>query len=215
MVYPRFIKWLANLPPPFALGLLWWGEVTILLCSLAGGYLFSGWLFENLRPSLHQWLFVYYLIIWLVVFYVMHLTFSKNSLFLESLIHIHRLGGPSLAESLLLRMKMDAEITPESEKKSENEDFSDPFSPPSRIRASADTFRIRYFIILPTALVLYLLAFTSKIYILFTHQIQTWEPGLLVFPALASAIVASWCFWNLLPLLPGYVSVRKLIGNKK
>jgi len=215
MLYPRFIRWLSNLPPPYALGLLWWGESTILLCSLAGGYFLSGWLFENLRPSFQQWLFVFYLIIWFFVFYIFHTAFSQNSRFFESLIHIHRLGGPKLVDLKLLKLRKEQNVAAESEKSPENDKFSDPYMPPVKIRASAESFKFRYFTILPASLVLYLLAFTSKIYTLFAHQIQTWEPGLLVLPALVTAIVACWCYWSLLPMLPGYISVRKLIGHKK
>ncbi|MCX6647454.1 MAG: hypothetical protein NTY09_14005 [bacterium] len=215
MLYPRFIRWLSNLPPPFALGLLWWGETTILLCSLTGGYFFSSWLLENLRLSLQQWLFVFYLIIWFFVFYILHTSFSKNSQFFESLIHIHRLGGPIRVDAIMLKLKIESKDVPEPDKPPENGELADPYMPPEKIRASAESFKIRYFIILPATLVLYLFAFTSKIYSLFAHQIQTWEPGLLVLPALVTAIVACWCFWRLIPILPGYVSVRKLIGHKK
>ena len=211
MLYPRFIKWLADLPPTYALGLLWWGESTILLCSFAGGYFLSGWLFENLRPSLQQWLFIFYLIIWFIVFYIMHVTFSWISRFMESLLHIHRLGGTTVVNNILRKQEMDKE----PENSTENDRISDPYAPPVRIRASAESFKIRYFVILPTVLVLYLLAFTSKIYSLFARQIQTWEPGLLVLPALTSTIVVCWCFWRLMPMLPGYVSVRELISTKK
>ncbi len=215
MLYPRIIRWLANLPPPFALGLLWWGEITAVMCSLAGGYLLSNWLFGNLRPSLHQWLFVLALLTYFLVFYIIHFAFSRNSQMMESLIHIHRHGGLECLEFLLRQEKKSGDGNGSCENQGEIEASYDPLEPPLKIKASAESFKIRYFIMLPTILVLYLLAFTSTIYILFARQIQTWDPGLLVLVACTAAIVSSLCFWQLMPFLPGYVSVRKLIGFQK
>lgn len=215
MLYPRIIRWLAKLPPPFALGLLWWGEITAVVCSLAGGYLLSQWLFGNLRPSLQQWLFVLALLTYFLVFYILHFAFSRNSQMMESLIQIHRHGGLECLELLLRHEKKSGNGNGSSENQGDKEVKYDPLEPPLKIRASAESFKIRYFIVLPTMLALYLLAFMSTIYILFARQIQTWDPGLLVLPTLATAIVGSLCFWQLMPVLPGYVSVRKLIGFKK
>lgn len=215
MVYPRIIRWLAKLPPPFALGLLWWGETTAVVCFLAGGYLLSHWLFGNPLPSLRQWLFVLDLLTYFLVFYIIHFAFSRNSQMMESLIHIHRHGGLECLELLIRHEKKSGNGNGSSENQGKIEVSYDPLEPPVKIRASAGSFKIRYFIVLPTLLVLYLLAFTSTIYILFARQIQTWDPGLLVLIALATAIVSSLCFWQLMPVLPGYVSVRKLVGFKK
>jgi hypothetical protein len=161
------------------------------MCSLAGGYLLSLWLFGNLRPSHQQWLFVLALLTYFLVFYIIHFAFSRNSQMMESLIHIHRHGGLECLEFLHRHEKKSVDGT------------------------SAGSFKIRYFIMLPTMLVLYLLAFTSTIYNLFARQIQTWDPGMLVLLVFAAAIVSSLCFWQLMPFLPGYVSVRKLIGFQK
>jgi hypothetical protein len=215
MFFPNFIKWLARNPAPFALGVLWWGESTIVLCTLTGSYLLSSFLFNNLKPSMQPWLFPLALLTYFFVSYVLHFTFGLNSQLMEGLINIHRLGGLRRAELLTI------------EEKSQEKDYRDPasninkpekhelFSAPQRIRASAEAFKIRYFIILPSVIVLYLLSFTSTIYRIFAHQIQTWEPGWLLLPALAFAVIACLCFWLLQPWLPGYVSVRKLIGFKK
>jgi hypothetical protein len=209
MFFPRFIRWLSGLPAAYALGLLWWGEITILLCSLAGGYLLSVYLFDNLTGSRQNYLFILAILTYLVVFYFGHFTFAKNSQLMEALLHIHRLGGVARIEKLALdEQNMLLKDTSETVKK-----FY-PFAPPERIRASAGAFRIRYFIVLPTFIFLYLLGFTSTIYRIFTHQILSWEPGYLVLPALASAIVGCLCFGFLMPALPGYVSVRGLLGQK-
>ncbi len=215
MLYPRIIRWLAKLPPPFALGLLWWSEITAVMCSLAGGYLLSIWLFSNLRPSFQQWLFVLALLTYFLVFYILHFAFSRNSQMMESLIHIHRHGGLEHLEFVLGREKRSEDGNGSCEDQGGKEANYDPLEPPMKIRASAGSFKIRYFIMLPTMLVLYLLAFTSTIYNLFARQIQTWDPGMLVLLTFAAAIVSLLCFWQLMPVLPGYVSVRKLIGFQK
>lgn len=211
MFFPRFIKWLARLPAPYALGLLWWAEVTIILCALAGGWLISDWLFNHIRPSLRILLFPIALVTFFFIFYLLHFTFSKISELMEALMHIHRLGGPVMAERLVVREKTGRE----AEQDKAEEDIPDPFDPPERIRASAEPFKIRYFVVLPTALVLYLMSFASTIYRIFARQFQTWEAGLLVGHAFAIVIVACLCFWLLMPSLPGYVSVRRLLGQKK
>jgi uncharacterized membrane protein YqhA len=209
MFFPRFIKWLARLPAPYALGLLWWAEATIILCSLAGGWLMSVWLFDHIKPSLRILLFPIALVTYFLIFYLLHFTFSKVSELMEALMHIHRIGGPIQVERLLSRERaMRQEEVEEGE-------MPDPYEPPERIRASAEQFKIRYFVVLPTALVLYLLSFASTIYRIFARQFQTWEPGLLVAHAFASVIVACVCYWLLMPSLPGYVSVRRLLGQKK
>src|SRR4030042_3906949 len=101
MFFPRFIKWLARLPAAYALGLLWWGEGTVVFFTLAGGYLLSAWLFEHIRVSLRILLFPAALLTFLVVFYVLHFTFVKVSQLMEALVHIHRLGGLGRVEHLL------------------------------------------------------------------------------------------------------------------
>ena len=212
MFFPRFIKWLARLPAPYALGLLWWAEVTIILCSLAGGWLISDWLFNHIRPSLRILLLPIALVTYFLIFYLLHFTFSKVSELMEALMHIHRLGGPVQAERLLEREKAAWEEEPEAV---EEDGLPDPYGPPERIRASAEPFKIRYFIVLPSVLVLYLMSFASTIYRIFARQFQTWETGLLVAHAFAIVIIACICFWLLMPSLPGYVSVRRLLGQKK
>jgi len=213
MFFSRMIKWFAGLPGPYALGLLWWGEATILLCSLAGGHLLSTYLFENLSPTRQQMLFALALLTWFLVFYLMHTTFGKTSQMMEALIDIHRQGGLRRVESLLSLERQKR--TQLKGKGGESEPLFDPFKPPERVRASAEVFRIRYFVVLPTSLVLYLLGFASTIYRIFARQILTWEPGYLVLPAAATAVVGCACFWLLMPLLPGYVSVRGLLGHKR
>jgi len=212
MFFPRFIKWLARLPAPYALGLLWWAEVTIILCSLAGGWLISDWLFNHIRPSLRILLFPIGLVTYFFIFYLLHFTFSKVSELMEALMHIHRLGGPVMAKKLLAREKAAKEGEEEAV---EDMEIPDPYSPPERIRASAEPFKIRYFIVLPTALVLYLMSFASTIYRIFARQFQTWETGLLVTHAFVTVLIGCICFWLLMPSLPGYVSVRCLLGQKK
>jgi hypothetical protein len=134
---------------------------------------------------------------------------------MESLIHIHRHGGLECLEFLHRHEKKSVDGNGSCENQGSKETNYDPLEPPLKIRASAGSFKIRYFIMLPTMLVLYLLAFTSTIYNLFARQIQTWDPGMLVLLVFAAAIVSSLCFWQLMPFLPGYVSVRKLIGFQK
>jgi len=220
MIFPRFIRWLSELPPPFALGLLWWGEITVCLCSLSGGYFLSVFLIENLKPSYQLLLFPLALIIYLLVFYILHLIFTYISLLMEGLVHIHRLGGKRRAKELSKEARRLKTLTEDKVSYDpwgepvEDEPLIDPFAEPPKIRASAEQFKIRYFIILPATLVLYLLSFAVTIYRIFTRQIQTWEPGHLVLPALTTAAVGCLCYWLLMPALPGYVSVRKLIGNK-
>jgi len=212
MFFPRFIKWLARLPAPYALGLLWWAEATIILCSLAGSWLISLWLFDHIRPSLRILLFPIALVTYLLVFYILHFTFSKVSQLMEALMHIHRLGGLIQVNRMLAREKADRM---EDDEKLSGEEMPDPFAPPARIRASAEPFKIRYFIVLSTTLVLYLMSFASTIYRIFARQFQTWETGLLVVHALVTVAVGCVCFWLLMPSLPGYVSVREMLGQKK
>jgi hypothetical protein len=209
MRFRRLIRWLGGLPPSYALGVLWWGESTVLLCSLAGGYLLSAYLFDNLKPSWQSWLFPLALVTWLVVFYVQHTAFAWNSALMEGLVNIHRLGGIRRVDLLLAR---------ERDERGEGEEgkgLKDPFAPPERIRASAESFKVRYFVVLPSAFVLYLLGFASTIYRIFARQVHAWEPGVLVLPALAAALVACVCYWLLMPMLPGYISVRGLLWPGK
>jgi hypothetical protein len=217
MFFPRFIKWLAGLPAPYGLALLWWIEVTVLLCSLAGGYFLSGFLFENIAPRYQDWLFPAALVTYLLVFYIIHFEFGKISQLMEALMHIHRMGGLPRIERLrqeelkeIARMK---DSGGESEGKTEK-DIYDPLEPPRRIRASAQVFQTRYFVVLPSAFLLYLLSFAGTIYRIFTRQIQSWDPAGLALPVLAAVAVACACYWLLMPWLPGYVSVRSLLGHK-
>jgi len=209
MYFRRLIRWLAGLPPPYALGILWWGESTVLLCSLAGGFLLSAYLFNNLKPSWQSWLFPLALLTWLIVFYVLHTAFAWNSLLMEGLVNIHRLGGIRRVDLLLARER------DERREGDEGEELVDPFAPPDRIRASSESFKLRYFVVMPSALVLYLLGFASTIYRIFARQVHAWEPGMLILPALAATLVACMCFWFLMPMLPGYISVRRLFWRRK
>jgi hypothetical protein len=133
------------------------------------------------------------------------------SLLIEGLAIINRLGGPERAERLFILEKKKREEGAEGEE----EPLVNPFSAPERIRASAEGFKRRYFILLPTALVLYLVSFTSTIYRIFARQILTWEPGYLVLPALGTAVLVVACFWFLMPYLPGNVSMLKLLGYRE
>jgi len=213
MLFPTFIKWLAKLPASYALGLLWWAEITVILCSLAGGYLFSAYLFDYMPVANQKWLFAIALLTYLVVYYFIHLVFTKISQLKEMLIDIHRRGGLIYVESLIRKERIEKIHVETAGGESERE-IPDISKAPGRISASADAFRFRYFVVLPSALALYLLGFTSTIYRIFTRQILTWEPGYLVVPALATAIIGCLCFVFIMPLLPGYVSIRKLIGYK-
>jgi hypothetical protein len=143
----------------------------------------------------------------------MHTAFGKVSQLMEALVHIHRLGG--LARLERLRREHLPEGAEGDGKEGDKEAVpDDPLAAPERIRASAEAFRLRYFIVLPTAIFLYLGSFASTIYKIFAHQIETWEPGLLLIPMLAIVGVACLCFWLLIPHLPGYVSVRRLLGHR-
>ncbi len=212
MFFPQAIKWLSRLPAPYALGLLWWGEATVLLCILTGGHLLSILLFEAMKRHYVDLLFPVALLVYLVVFYLLHLAFSWNSLLMEGLVNIHRQGGPDRVEGL--RRMERARRLAEGEDPESEERF-DPFGRPDRIRASAEAFKIRYFVVLPTALVLYLMSFASTIYRIFAYQVQAWNRGVLFFCALAAVGIGCLCFWLLMPHLPGYVSVRELIHPKR
>ncbi len=215
MIYSRLIKWLSGLHGPVALGLLWWGEVCGIFIFLAVGYLLSGYILENIKPVYESWLFPSALIIYFIVLYSVWTIFTNISLVFEGLVHIQRLGG--LDRILTIQAgealeKRDPGLSGD-EFEDGNIETYDPLVPPERIRASSGPFRIRYFIVLPTSLVLYLMGYTSTIYSIFTRQILTWEPGNLVLPALATAVFGCLCYFVLLPLFPGYVSLRKLLGN--
>lgn len=209
MFFPRFIKWLSKLPPPYSLGLLWWGEATIYLTGIAGAYLLSGSIYDNIKPQYEQWLFLLELLIYFLVFYLMHFVFSKVSELMEALLNIHRQGGLIRIQRIMSEVSSDPDGSDEVDYKIEP-DF-DPLKPPKRIRASAGPFKTRYFIVLPSAFLLYLLGFVSTIYKIFVLQVQTWEQDALILPALGSVIVACVCYLFLMPHLPGYVSVRNLI----
>jgi hypothetical protein len=68
--------------------------------------------------------------------------------------------------------------------------------------------------VLPTAAILYLFGFASTIYRIFTRQMLAWGPGQIVVPVLAAVAVSTMCYWYLMPHLPGYVSVRRMLGYK-
>ncbi|MFH1676100.1 MAG: hypothetical protein ABIC40_03660 [bacterium] len=214
MFFPRLIRRLTDFPAFYALGLLWCGEITVLLCSISGGYFLSRFLFEALKKNNESLLFPAALVTYFIVFYAIHWSFGFNSQLMESLIFIHRSGG--IGRFLTLRKKsvIGIEKSPEDESQEEKEDEIDPLKPPERIRASAQVFKIRYFIVLPASLVLYLLGFVSTIYSIFTRQIETWDSKSLAFPALTAFVVGTVCFWLLMPHMPGYVSVRRLLGQK-
>lgn len=214
MFFPRFIKWLVGLPAPYGLGLLWWGEVTILLCSLIGVYLLSNWGLEKVLPKYEGWLFPGALLAYLVIFYIIHFEFGKVSQLMESLMHIHRMGGLLRIERLRAEVENSGEVDTETGDDDGKVQKYDPLAPPDRIRASAQVFQIRYFVVLPTALLLYLLSFAGTIYRLFTRQILAWEPAGLAMSALGAVIVACLCYWLLMPNFPGYVSIRQLLEEK-
>jgi len=207
--YTRIIKWLSKQPGPYALGLLFWSEITIYACSLAGGWLLTRFLVETVTPLRPMPIFIAVLIIYFVVFYLIHLVFSHNSRFFEGLINIHRYGGPDRIARLYNEEKQALHDKGDESAGS----IEDPFSPPVKIRASAENFKLRYFLILPAALVLYFLSFASTIYRLFARQVFTWDFGMLMLIALLLAALSSVCFWSMMPLLPGYVGVRKLFGK--
>jgi hypothetical protein len=211
MFFPRLIRWLAGFPAPYALGILWWAEVTIDLCSIAGGYFLSKFLFEHIMPRFDGLLFPLAIITYGVVYYFIYLTFGQSSQLLEGLIRIHRIGGRLKAEELHRKAKKDVK---ETDKSKDLEPIIDPFIAPGKIRASAGTFKIRYFVVFPTAIVLYLLIFASTIYRIFTRQIQTLEPGYLLLPSLGVAIFIAICFWFISPYLPGIVPMHMLLGIK-
>jgi len=210
MKYTEMIKWLAKQPAAFALGLLFWGEITILICSVAGGWLLSRLLVESVTPFRPTAVFIAVFIINMVVFYLMHFTFGHNSRLMEGLINIHRFGGTDRVERLWREHKRELKDSDDYKL----DEIRDPFKPPERIRASAEQFKLRYFLILPTGLVLYLLSFASTIYRLFSRQVLAWEPGMLMLTALLIAALSSACFWSMQMWIPGYVSVRKLLGHK-
>ena len=202
------------LPAPYALGLLWWGKVTIFLCSIVGGHLFSIFLFVAMKVRFEDWLFTSGLLTYFLIFYLIYFEFGKNSQLMEALLHIHRMGGPSRVETLRKEAIEQAMEEKGIDAVEAGKEIFDPYAEPGRIRASANAFRIRYFIVFPTALVLYLLSFASTIYRIFARQIATWEPSHLVVPAFATAIVAGVCYWLLMPYLPGYVNLKKLLGGE-
>ncbi len=214
MFFSRLIRWLAGLPAPYALGLLWWGEVTVLFFTMAGGHTLSGFVYEELAIRWENWLFPIALVTYLLMFFVIHREFGKISQLMEAVIHIHRMGGLERIERL--RQEEMRQRKPEKLKENEEagEEIFDPLAPPERIRASAEAFKIRYFVVLPVAFLLYLMSFTSTIYKIFTRQVLKWDPSSLAIPALAAVAVACLCFWLLMPHLPGYVSVRILLGHK-
>jgi hypothetical protein len=210
MFFPRTIRWLAGFPAPFALGILWWAEVTIDLCSITGGYFLSSFIYNNLPPRYDEMLFPLALLTFLLVFFFIYLAFGNISLLMEALLNIHRIGGKLKAEELhriALKEKDSGTLVEKSGTK-----INDPYGIPERIRASAGAFKIRYFIVFPTAVVLYLLIYASTIYRIFTRQIQSLDPGNLVLPALGVSIFATVCYWLLLPHVPGSVSVPALLG---
>jgi hypothetical protein len=213
MFFPRFIKWLSRLPAAYALGIIWWGEVTIFLCSIAGGHLLSAFLFRAVKLRFEDWLFPGALLTYFFVIYLILFEFGKASQLMEALLHIHRMGGPKVVDGLRKDAIADLIDRKGVDPVQASSDTFDPYAPPERIRASAGAFRIRYFIVLPTALVLYLMSFASTIYRIFVRQIQTWEPSHLVVPALAAAIVGGLCFWFLMPWLPGHVSMGRLLAG--
>jgi len=219
MFYNRTIRWLVKFPAPYALGLLWWLEVTVLMCSIAGASLWSNFLFLNIKISREAWLFPLAQATYLLVFYILHFEFARTSQLMESLMHIHRMGGAELMDRLYkLALKESKEAQKEAplgEKEVPSKpEIPDPFRAPDRIRASAGPFRIRYFIVLPTAAILYLFGFASTIYRIFARQLLAWDPGQVVVPALAAVAVSTACYWYLMPYLPGYVSVRRMLGYK-
>jgi hypothetical protein len=214
MFFKRLIRWLAGFPAPYALGLLWWVEVTVLMCTITGAYLLSNFIFENIKTSMELWLFPIEQVIYLVVFYIMHFEFTNTSLLMEALVHIERMGGRDLVDGLYNKAIRDSEDLAKLNPGGKKEIIPNPFGPPDRIRASAGAFRIRYFIVLPTVAILYLLSFASTIYRIFARQIQTWEPSQAVFAALVAVAMSTICYWLLMSFLPGYVSVRRIIGHK-
>jgi len=211
MFFPRLIRCLAALPESLALGFLWLAEITTFLCVPAGSYLLSKFLFENIRLDLENVLFPGALLAYFVALYAVYFVFGKVSLLIEGLAAIHRLGGPEQAERVFMVEKKKRE---EGSGEEESPPV-DPFRAPERIRASAEAFKRRYFILLPTVLVLYLMSFASTIYRIFARQVLTWEPGSLVLPALGTAVLVAGCFWLLMPHLPGNVSMLKLLGHRK
>ncbi|HDS30110.1 MAG TPA: hypothetical protein ENN67_03615 [Firmicutes bacterium] len=213
MFFPRYIRRLADMPGPTGLALLWWSEVTVLLCALAAGYFFSSIVFEKLPPRYDSWLFAIALVTYLLVFYIIHFEFVKISQLMEALMHIHRMGGLARIERLRREEAIKKKGKGSDDENGTGKELYDPLKPPRRIRASGQVFKIRYFIVLPSAILLYLFCFTGNIYRIFTRQVLSWDPADLVFPALTAALVACVCFWLLMPHLPGYVSLRKLLGN--
>ena len=214
MFFSRLIRWLSGFPAPYALGLLWWLEVTVLMCAIAGGYFLSNFLFENVKARWEYWLFPLAQITYLLVFYIMHFEFTRTSQLMEALMHIHRMGGRELVDHLHKTAIEESDIRTRQDGEHEMDKIPNPFSPPLRIRASAGPFRIRYFIVLPTAAILYLISFASTIYRIFTRQIQSWDPGYVIMPALIAVALSAVCFWLLMPYVPGYVGLRRLLGHK-
>lgn len=210
MTYRSLIKWLSNQPAPLALGLLFWSEIAIFVFSLAGGWLLARFFVEFQTPFRPVPAFILTFIVYMVAFYILHFIFGRVSQLYECLIDIHRKGGPVRAQNQYKETKAEQK----SLESCEIEEILDPFDPPSRIRASAENFKIRYFLILPTALVLYLLGFASTIYRLFVRQVLPWESGMLMTMALLIAALGFACFWAMMSLIPGYVSVRSLLGHK-
>ena len=211
MLFSRLIRRLASFPESFALGFLWLAEITTYVCALAGSYLLSRFLFDNIRPDLENLLFSLALLTYLLAFYLVYFIYVRVSLLIEGLAVISRLGGPEKAErAYFLEKKKREEGTG-----GEDEPMLNPFDAPERVRASAEGFKRRYFILLPTVLVLYLVSFTSTIYRIFARQILTWEPGYLVLPALGTVVLVAACFWFLMPCLSGNVSMLKLLGYRE
>lgn len=209
------LKWLAAHPAPYALGLLWWGEATVILCSLSGGYILSSLLFTNIRVSMQSWLFPIAILTYLLVFFLLHKSFTLNSVLMEGLINIHRHGGLIRIEHLLREESKLEKSNGDTKHSNIETPMINPLDCPLRISASAAPFRLRYFIVLPTVGILYLISFASTIYRIFARQIMTIEPGSLVMPAFGVASMLAVCFWLLMPAVPGYISVRKLIGFNK
>jgi len=182
------------------------------MCSLAGGYLLSDFFCDNIGPNYEVWLFPLSLAIYFLVLYFIYLDFIHISRLMEGLVLISRLGGRERALLLMQAKRHNREKKEGSEGEEEEEKVEDIFAVPKRIRASINLFKLRYFVIFPSSIVLYLILFASTIYQIFNRQIVAWGPGGLALPSMGAALVAVVCFWVLMPHMPGYVSFKNLIG---
>lgn len=213
MFFPFFIKWLSHKPAPFALGLLWWGELTVYICSIAGGYLVSNFIRANIKSNWENALFPLAMATYFLVFYLIMVAFGKVTLLMEALIHIHRMGGPAHLERLQKIEEANKNKPGEEEAEEISERKPGLYEEPKRIRASSGVFTLRYLVLLPTVFILYLMSFASTIYKIFTRQLVLIEPGLFVTLGLIVAIVVGICYWQIMRYLPGYVDIAGLMGN--